>query len=203
MSAYRSFFQALALALAVAGSAWAANSPVATVEQLKAAMLDIMRDAESLGREGRQQRIAPVLNQVFDFGHMARVVAGPGWQKLKPAEQQQLTEAFARMTAASYAQRVSRSSNVDFKILGEEKGQRGAVRVKTEIVPQSGDVVPITYELRQTGGDWRIVDVLAGGQFSELARRRGDYGPILERQGLAGLLRKMESDAAPPADRPS
>lgn len=203
MSAYRSFFRAIGLALALVGSAWAAKSPVATVEQLNAAMLDIMRDADSLDREARQQRIAPVLSQVYDFGHMARVVAGPGWQKLKPAEQQQLTEAFARMTAATYAQRVSRSASVDFKILGEEKGQRGTVRVRTEITPPSGDVIPITYELRQAGGDWRIVDVLAGGQFSELARRRADYGPILESQGLAGLLRKMESDAAPPPDRPS
>ena len=203
MSACRSLFRALGLALALVGPAWAASSPVATVEQLNAAVQDLMREAGSLDRDGRRQRIAPVLNQVFDFGHMARVVAGPGWQKLKPAEQQQLTEAFARMTAASYAQRVSRSSNVDFKILGEEKGQRGAVRVRTEIAPPSGDVVPITYELRQAGGDWRIVDVLAGGQFSELARRRAEYGPILDKQGLAGLLRKIESDAAPPPDQPS
>jgi phospholipid transport system substrate-binding protein len=203
VSAFRSFFRALGLVLALVGPAWAASSPTATVEQLNAAVQDLMREAGSLDRNARQQRIAPVLNQVYDFAHMARVVAGPGWQKLKPAEQQQLTEAFARLTAANYAQRIDRPAEAEFKILGEEKGQRGTVRVKTEIVPKSGDAVPITYELRQTGGDWRVVDVLAGGQFSELARRRGDYGPILERQGLAGLLRKMESDAAPPADRPS
>ena len=203
MSAYRFVFRVIGLALALVGSAWAAPSPVATVEQLNTAMQDLMREADSLDREARRQRIAPVLNQVYDFAHMARVVSGPGWQKLKPAEQQQLTEAFARMTAASYAQRVSRSAKVEFKILGEEKGQRGTVRVKTEIAPASGDVVPITYELRQANGDWRIVDVLAGGQFSELARRRGEYGPILDKQGLAGLLRKMESDAAPPPDQPS
>ncbi|MGH6928995.1 MAG: ABC transporter substrate-binding protein [Dongiaceae bacterium] len=42
--------------------------------------------------------------------------------------------------------------------------------------------------MRDTAAGWRIVDVYLAGTISELARRRDEFGSIIRRQGLDGLI---------------
>jgi phospholipid transport system substrate-binding protein len=75
------------------------------------------------------------------------------------------------------------------------------VRVNNQIVPASGE--PIDYLLRQTAGQWRIIDVYLQSSVSELAVRRGEFTGILAKRGFDGLLAdikakvsKLRSDGA-------
>ncbi|MCK5362686.1 MAG: toluene tolerance protein, partial [Gammaproteobacteria bacterium] len=52
----------------------AAQNPdaIATVDNLHAALLDIMRNADSLGFAGRRDQIAPVIRESLDLPFIAR-----------------------------------------------------------------------------------------------------------------------------------
>ncbi len=52
------------------------SDAIATVDNLHAALLDIMRNAESLGFAGRRDRIAPVIQESLDLPFIARWPSG-------------------------------------------------------------------------------------------------------------------------------
>jgi len=197
-------FLALFLLAGAAGLAQAAPTPRATIEQLHASLLEVMRGADKLGFRGRVERLTPALKQAFDFGSMSRTLAGQYWSKATPAQQQKLTDAFARLSAATYASRFKGYSGQQFIIKREEPGQRNTVEVETEIQSPPSTIVPITYVLRSSGGSARIIDVQLAGQFSEVAQRRSDYAATLANGGVDAVIKKIESDiAALQSDRAS
>ena len=70
------------------------TGPVASIEALHTALLDIMRNAERLGVKGREQRIRPVMLQIFNLPAMARIACGRPWNDFTPAQQQAVAQAF-------------------------------------------------------------------------------------------------------------
>lgn len=168
----------------------------AVVEQLNATLLSVMKDAETLGYQGRYDRLAPVLAQTFDFDFMARFVLGPGWQDLTPEDQQRWIAAFTKVTDATYAGRFTGWGGEEFKLLGQEVAPQDTVFVKTVLDRPKDEDVELTYRLRKTGAGWRVVDIYQKGTVSELALRRSEYSAVLKRDGFAKLLETVDAKAA-------
>jgi phospholipid transport system substrate-binding protein len=106
----------------------------ATVARLQAALLAAMQDASALGFEGRRAQLAPILSDVFDFRGMIRfAVSGAIWNTLPAAQQTKLTDAFAAMSIATYAERFNGFADERFTITNVEEAPRGARIVKTRI----------------------------------------------------------------------
>ena len=42
-------------------------------------LLSTMQNAKVLGREGRYEKLDPVIHRTFDLPHMTRVAVGPSW----------------------------------------------------------------------------------------------------------------------------
>ena len=47
--------------------------------------------------------------------------------------------------------------------------------------------------LREFEGEWRIVDVFLDGGISEIATKRSEYGSVLARDGVDGLLAALRA----------
>ena len=185
----------LALALFWPGAglqAVAGEAPRDVAERLDGALLEAMRNAETLGYSGRFEALAPVLAQTFDFPFMARVSVGRHWRKMSEAEQAQLIEVFGRLSTATFAARFSGYGGEVFEITGEEAQPRGAVLVLNQLVKADSEVVPIYYLMRQSEAGWRIVDVFLDAKYSEIAVKRSEYTSVIQRDGLAVLIEIME-----------
>lgn len=190
---------ALALALLfAAGPATAQESATAPVERLNTALLDVMQNAEALGYEGRVERLAPQLEDVFDFATMARITLGRHWRDLKPPQQEAFTEAFTDFSVAVFADRFDGFSGERFEILGEQPARRGAVLVRNQIVKSDGEAVPINYLARpgKGGESWQLVDILLDAKYSELATRRSEYSGIVRNQGIDALIAALKDKTA-------
>ena len=188
---------AFALLLAVALPAQAEESASATVERLNAALLDVMKNAETLGYQGRYDRLAPALEELFDFPVMARITLGRHWRKTEPDKQQAFVAAFTDYSIAVFAGRFDGYSGERFEILGEEEAKRGAVLVRNRIVKSDGEAVAINYLARPVGNDgWRLVDTLLDAKYSELATRRSEYSSIVKNQGIDALIDTLSDKAA-------
>jgi len=93
----------LAAPLLVPTEAVAQESPKATIENFYATLLGVMKQAKTLGYQGRYAKLEPVVDKTFNLNDMGRLAIGPQWAKLSPDEQARLLDVFRRFTVASYA----------------------------------------------------------------------------------------------------
>ena len=204
--AFRNLF-AFALLSIVMIAPWAAPSPAvaeeapqAIVARLNATLIEVMREAETLGHEGRFVRLAPVLEEIFDFARMAGVSVGRHWRKLDDAQRERFVETFRRMSIATFAARFNGFSGERFQILGEEQAPRKAVLVRNQLIKKDGEAVEIDYLLRPGAGGWRVIDVFLDAKYSELAMKRSEYSSVFDREGFEGLVSILEAKIAKLAD---
>jgi len=184
---------ALALCAAVALPTLPASAAAGsdTVRAFYATLLDTMRNAQSLGAQGRYTRLAPAIRQNFDIPFMTRLAVGPDWNTLSPAQQAQVTEAFERYVAAVYAERFHKYSGEQLTVTGEQTSPAGVV-ITSQIVGSDGQPTHINYLMRND----KIADVYLNGTISELATRRSEFSGILKASGINGLIAALNGKAA-------
>ncbi len=181
----------------VFGAATAMAAPPSDlIEALNATFIEVMKNAAALGYEGRYERLAPALNEAYDFPEMARVSSGRHWRELSGDQKQQLVEAFRAYSIATYAARFDGFGGERFEVLGEEQAPAGGIRVNTRIVRANGEPIRIDYLLRQRGGAWRIIDVYLKSSVSELAVRRSEFTSVLAKDGFDGLMADLKAKTA-------
>jgi phospholipid transport system substrate-binding protein len=173
-----------------------AGSPVPTVERFHAGLLDIMKHAKELGFEGRIDRLAPLMGEVFDLDFMASKTVGRYWGKLSDADKKRWAETFTRFTTANYAGRFTGYTGEEFVTLGVEDAARDTRLVLTKIVVPNDEDVQLNYRLMEREGEWRIIDVYLNGTVSELALRRSEYSSALKRDGFEQLVASIETKIA-------
>ena len=189
-------FAVIAL-LGLGSPADAAESPARRiVEALHGSLLDIMMSADALGFEGRRDYITPVMEESYDMALIARASTGRYWRRASDDQKRRIIEAITRLSITIYASRFSGFSGEQFRTLSDEPAPRGTVLVKTEIVKSDGEAVALNYLMRETAGEWRIIDVYLDGIYSEIALKRADYAGILKRAGFDGLFAEIENKIA-------
>jgi phospholipid transport system substrate-binding protein len=183
------------LCVIVSGSARAGTDPTATIKDFYATLTQTMKQGPALGEKGRYDALAPAIRQGFDLGAMAQMAVGPSWAQLSPTERQQVTEAFARYTIATYAERFSKDSGVTFAVGTQRTMPYGTV-VDTQIVQPDGDKVSINYLMRQNGQQWQVSDVYLQGTISQVATLRSQFGSVFLRSGATGLIEALNRKAS-------
>jgi phospholipid transport system substrate-binding protein len=125
-------------------------------------------------------------------------VAGPPWRGFSAAERQQLTDAFSDYSVATYAGRFKSYSGERFEVdPTASRLANGDSVVHTKLFTGGPDPVQLDYMMRNSGGQWRIIDVFLNGTISELAARRSEYSTVLREGGapaLVALLRKKAGE---------
>lgn len=174
----------------------------AVVNRLHEALLATMKSAATVKFQGRAEALAPILTEVFNLPIMARVAVGPGWKDLTEDQQRRFTDAFTRMTIATYANRFDGYSGESFETLPEAQPQQTGFMVQTRLNRTDGQPpVALNYLMRpEKEGVYRIVDVYLSGSISELATRRSEYSAILKRDGIDKLIETTESRTKQLAD---
>jgi phospholipid transport system substrate-binding protein len=159
-------------------------------------LLSVMKEGPSLGFKGRYDRLNPTMRTTFDLPLMTRLMVGPQWSGLTPAQQQQLVAAFSDFSAATYASRFDDYSGERFQVDPKPAPSNGGVVVHTKFLKSDGDPVDIDYLLRETDGTWRIIDVYLSGTVSELATRRSEFSSVLRRGGPDALVDMLQQKTA-------
>lgn len=159
----------------------------AVVEKLQAALLDSMKNAKALGEQGRYEKLKPVVEEVHDFTYIMRAVLGSSASQLTPEQFNQAAAAYADGSARIYAHEFKDYSAEHFSTLEEKPGPGGMQVVRTVMqAPGSADT-HFDYLLRQSDGQWRIVNTIAEG-VSQLAIDRSQAQMALKQQGFEGLM---------------
>jgi len=172
-------------------------TPTAAIDALHASLLDVMKNAETLGYAGREQKLATVIPNYFDVDEMARKALGePQWKLASEDLRHRYLETFERFMVANYAGRFDGFSGQSFQTLGEVQGPRDTVIVKSRLIDPSDKNVDLNYRMHKVDGAWKVIDVYLDGTVSELALRRSEFVSIVKRQNLDALLVALDAKIA-------
>ena len=181
------------LGLAVSPSR-AETTATQVVERLHSELLAVMKAGSALKFKEREARLAPVLEETFDFDAIAKIVTGRHWAGLPEDKRQRFRETFKQLSVATYAENFSGFSGAPFSTESQEE-KRGAQLVKTTIADSEGHKTPLHYLLVKHGEQWRVVNVVADG-VSDLNLKRSEYDGIIASQGIDALVAKLEAKVA-------
>jgi phospholipid transport system substrate-binding protein len=167
-----------------------------SVESLHDVLTEAMKEADSLGYEGRFNRIKPAVDKCIDQEFMATKSIGRYWKKLSEDEQRRWLETFANLTVANYAGRFKGYSGEHFTLNGEEDAPHDTKLVRTTLILPEDDDVILNYRLHETDGGWKIIDIYMNGTVSELSLRRSEYSSKVKRDGIEMLIAAVEKKLA-------
>ena len=171
--------------------------PTAAIDALHASLLDVMKNAETLGYAGREQKLRTVIPEYFDVDEMARQsLGGQQWKAASEDAKGRYLETFERFMVANYAGRFDGYSGQSFETLGTVSGPRDTVIVKSRLIDPTDKNIDLNYRMHQVGGSWKVIDVYLNGSVSELALRRSEFVSIVKRQNLDALLVALDAKIA-------
>jgi len=182
---------AMLCALGVCASAAEDRPASAVVEKLQSTLLDAMKNAERLGTQGRYEKLKPVVAQVYDFSYIVRAMLGASASQLTPQQLEKAADTFADSSAQIYAHEFNGYDGERFVVAEEKLEPRGTRVVRTVMqAPGRGDT-HFDYQLRQSDGQWRIVNTIVEG-VSQLALDRSQAQSALKQAGFDGLIGWMQ-----------
>lgn len=160
------------------------------------ALNDAAKKASGKDFGTRQLAFAPVVRANYDTGFMARIAAGPYWNKLTLTERDALAAAFTDLTAASYAARVRGA--LQFTVIDQQPAPQDRMLVHAQLQRKSGELLKMSYLLERSPAvaGWAIIDVWLNDTVSELALRRAEFTPVLRNKGGAALIADLRSKIA-------
>jgi phospholipid transport system substrate-binding protein len=179
-------------AAAVAKSGDASRS----IDQLHAALLDVMKNAQTLGYDGRAAKLTPVIPHHFDVAFMAEKAVGAYWKSATETERKRYLEAFLRFMVANYAGQFDGWSGQSFETLGEEPARMETRIVRSRLLDPKDENVELNYRMHQTPEGWKIIDVYLDGTVSELALRRSEFSGIVKRENFDALIAALDAKIA-------
>lgn len=182
-------------ALPAAAQAQAGDPAVASIEALDNGLLATMRSPG--GQIARARIIGPVVERAFDIALMTRLSVGPAWTGFSAQEQSGLVNAFRNMTVAQYAHNFDGYSGEKFAIAGPVE-TRGTDKLVRTTLTGPGTNEQINYRLRESGSQWKIIDVYYRNSISQLATRRSDFAAVLAKGGASALIAHLNQLAANP-----
>jgi len=188
----------LALAAPSPVMAQAADPALDTIQGLNTGLLGIMRAGSGAGLAGRARQIGPVVDRTFDIPLMTRLSVGPAWNGFAAPDQQNLVAAFRALTVAQYAKNFDGFGGEKFTVVPQVETRGTDKLVRTTLASPGGDSEVLNYRLRQSGGQWKIIDVYYRNAISQLATRRSDFASVVAKGGAPALIQHLTRLAANP-----
>jgi phospholipid transport system substrate-binding protein len=177
---------------ALAASAAQAAAPVGQVQRLDNALIEVMQNASQLKFQGRYDKLAPVVNAVFDVPEMTRMAVGPVWNDASEPDRKEMVEVFGRYMVTMYAARFKGFAGETFEVADSKDRDGGRVLVITKLNRKDKEPVELSYLMKGEGDNWHVTDVYYNGSISQLAQLRSEFSATLRDGGVKNLKSVLE-----------
>ncbi|WP_052383865.1 ABC transporter substrate-binding protein [Halomonas xinjiangensis] len=131
------------------------------------------------------------LEGVADFRYIGASVMGRYFNNATPEQRSRFVETFRQTLIDTYAKGLVTFDYRELRVLDDQRDPRheDQASVAMEVVASDGQVFPVSYTLRLTNGEWRVVNVIVNGinlgltfrnQFDQAMRERNrDYDAVI------------------------
>ncbi len=154
--------------------------------------------------EGKQQerRLMAAIENETDLSLLARMTLGRYWRRATSRQQKAFVDLFRSYLLRSFSTRLRRYAGSDlgaarrrFAILATQPVGKKDVIVRSKVAPPSGPPLQVDWRLRHRGGQPVIIDLVVEG-VSLLITQRSEFGSVLERVGIDGLIHELQDRVA-------
>ncbi len=172
-------------------SASVLSTPPGPTEQVKGTVdgiLEVLKNKE-LEQASKRKKMRALIDKRFDFRAMSQRTLATNWKKATAKEQERFVELFSKLLEHTYLSRIEAYTDERIDYAAEKvKGKRALI----DTLIATGNVdIPINYKLQQKGEEWLVYDVVIE-EVSLVQNYRSSYRNIVKREGIDGLLAKME-----------
>lgn len=131
------------------------------------------------------------LEGVADFRYIGASVMGSYFRNATPEQRSRFANVFRQTLIDTYARGLVTFDYRELRVLSNQRGQRyeDQASVDMEVVANNGQVYPVSYSLRLSDGEWRVVNVIVNGinlgltfrnQFDQAMRENNrDYDAVI------------------------
>jgi phospholipid transport system substrate-binding protein len=171
-------------------SADAARSMIETVGN---DVLEVLRDG-GLSDQQKYERLVTLLNGPIDLDLVARLILGRHWRTASEPQRTEYIELFRAFALHTLASRLDVYGGQGFEITGAKVVGRDDALVSTRIL-SDGPPLAVDWRVRQRDDDRMVaIDVIVEG-VSLIVTQRSEFGAVIERQGIDGLLSELRRRA--------
>jgi phospholipid transport system substrate-binding protein len=179
--------------------AGAAREQVQSAIEKVTAILNDPNLKSAAKKSERIERLRQVIFPKFDFAEMAKRSLGPNWQRRTPEEQQEFVKLFRELLENSYVENINAYNGEKVNIVGD-KQEKDFAQVNTKIVNNKGEEFAVDYRLLQSGGDWKIYDVVIEN-ISIVNNYRSQFNRVIAKSSFEDLLQKLRDKQFAPAGK--
>jgi phospholipid transport system substrate-binding protein len=159
---------------------------------------------KSLTQAKRDSKYHDLLHDAFDIKTIGHFVIGRAFDSATPQQQQDYLKLFEQLVIKIYSDRLNLYSGETFHVKGARAEDQKDTVVNSEVEhPDGSKPTPIDWRVRQKDGKIYVIDVVVDG-VSQSVTQRQEYGSIVQRDGMDGLLSQMrqrvQSNASPGGD---
>lgn len=204
LAARRSLGFFVAIAALIALPAFAQEAPDALVKRVSQQALTIIKTDPRVQagdvahiRDVIETRIAPY----FDMDRMTALAAGRAYRQATPEQRKRLADEFKTLLIRTYANALNqyRDQTIDYKPLRAEPNATETT-VRTEVMRQGQQPVPIDYSMEKTPSGWKAYDVIVAG-VSLVTNYRDEFTQQIRQGGVDGLIKALAAKNAAPAPK--
>jgi phospholipid transport system substrate-binding protein len=178
------------------GSAAAADAPREVVRKLSDAVIAVLQE-KNLSADAKREKIRGIVVGYVDFQTMSRLVLARNWNGLDDAKKKAFVEEFKQHLSVTYGKNVETYNNEKVQVTGDRDEGRGDWTVQTKILrPQGGGDILVDYRLRQSDGEWKVIDLVIE-RVSLVSSFRSQFQEVMANGGIDRLLQVLrEKNAA-------
>lgn len=169
----------------------AASATMTPTEQVRGtvdSILDTLRH-EGLDRQTRKNKIHDLLHERFYFRAMSQRTLATNWRKASAEEKASFVKLFSKLLENTYMGKIEAYTDERIEYVNEKiKGKKAIV--DTQIITKNTNI-PISYKTILKDNEWLIYDVVVE-EVSLISNYRSSYKAIVKKEGISGLLSRME-----------
>lgn len=190
---FRDSFRAVALftALALAAPLAHAEDAQSFIRTKHTELTQMVKHAKGPADD---KKVEDAFDRVLDYDTLAKESLRDFWDERTPEERAEFQGILTKLVRAAYRKNLKRIGDYAVEYRGEAKVDAGQV-VRTVARSRSAsreEPVSIDYVVRESGGQWRIVDIVTEGS-SLVSNYRNQFRRIIKKQGFPELIRRMKT----------
>lgn len=189
------FFQLILGILLLTLGSWSAHADAVAdarrpVDRLNEALISVMKDAKSLGYQGRYKKLDPVVKESFEFEAVAQIALGSHWKPLEKAQKLAFVEKLTDLSVATYAAQFNSYGGESFKFDSSQDMKSDRLLLRYFLEAPKEKPIKFEYVVDQLNGRWQIINIIVDG-ISDLALKKAQYASIIDKEGFDSLLKKL------------
>ncbi len=142
----------------------------------------------------KKDKIAPIINAIFDYAELSKMVLGRNWKRLSSSQQAEFIGLFKKLLMNVYLDRILAYTDEKIRFTKENFLSDDKVEIQSEIITQT-KTIPVYYRMIIKNKKWKIYEVIIEG-VSLVHNYRSQFRNVLRKKTPQELIEMLKRKVA-------